>query len=226
MTNNPVEQLFELDLFYGLNETQRSSISHSIRKIELREGEILFEQGTPATAFYFVVEGWVVVSRLHASGASTVLHVFGEGESFAEVAAMAIGDYPAAADAATKAVVLSIPAVAYRSLIEQDAAFAMRVIGSLAQRMRMLIGEFETSQHESGAKRLATFLLELTTRVDSANKDYILPFSKQVLAARLHMQPESLSRAFSELRKHGIESSRDGHVTIADIEKLTELVAD
>jgi len=218
-----IERLFYLDLFQGLSESQRAAIKSAVRPVRLKRGEILFDQGTPATAFYYVVSGWVTVSRLHSSGASTVLHVFGANETFAEVAAMAIGDYPAAAEAATDAMVLTIPAADYRRLIEQDAAFAMRVIGSLAQRMRILIGEFESSQHASGSNRLARFLLELAQKHNSAGGDYALPFSKQILAARLHMQPESLSRAFSELRRHGVESSRDGSVHIADLDKLRDV---
>lgn len=218
------ERLFDLDLFRGVTESQQARIRSACRKINLKSGEILFTQGAPATAFYFVLEGWVTVSRIHESGASTVLHVFGANESFAEIAAMAIGDYPASADAATNASVLSIPSKDYRALIEEDTSFAMRVIGSLAQRMKVLIEEFESSQHASGPSRLAGFLLELTERSDPSNGRYELPFSKQMLAARLHMQPETLSRAFSDLRNLGIESSRDGHIHIPDRGKLEELV--
>lgn len=219
-----IERLFKLDLFLGLTDSQKSTLSSATRIVHLKQGEILFEQGTPATTFYFVLEGWVSVLRLHESGASTVLHVFGTDESIAEVAAMGFGEYPAAAEAATDASVVSIPATVYRKLIEEDASFAMRVIGSLAYRMRVLIVDFESSQHASGANRLASFLLELTNKNQAEDGHYSLPFSKQVLAARLHMKPETLSRAFSDLRSYGIESSRDGHVYIKEIEKLKDLL--
>ena len=225
MGEGDFERLFELDLFQGVSDSQKSLIRNASRTVQLKQGEILFEQGNSATHFYFVLEGWVAVLRLHESGARTVLHVFGVNESFAEVAAMAIGDYPAAAEAATDALVVSIPAKDYRILIEEDASFAMRVIGSLAHRMRGLIVEFESSQHASSSKRLAAFLLELAIKNDSASDTFELPFSKQLLASRLHMQPESLSRAFSELRNHGVESSRDGHVTIANPETLSKLLS-
>ena len=225
MGQGDFERLFELDLFQGVSDAQKSLIRDGSRTVKLKQGEILFEQGTLATHFYFVLEGWVAVLRLHESGARTVLHVFGVNESFAEVAAMAIGDYPAAAEAATDAVVVSIPAKDYRTLIEEDASFAMRVIGSLAHRMRGLIVEFESSQHASSAKRLAAFLLQLANKSDSGSDTFELPFSKQLLASRLHMQPESLSRAFSELRNHGVESSRDGHVTIANPGALSTLIS-
>ncbi len=224
MSNPGVGMLFEHDLFQGLDETQRSAIKSAIKTVRLEQGQILFTQGCRSTAFYYVVQGYVAVSRLHESGARTVLHVFGANETFAEIAAMAFADYPAEADAATDAIVLSIPSVAYRSLIERDASFAMRVIGSLYQRMRTLIGEFEQSQRVAGSGRLAAFLLELVECNSSDNGNYALPFSKQILAARLHMQPETLSRSFSKLLKYGVKSSRDGHVYITNINRLREAV--
>ncbi|NKB38113.1 MAG: cyclic nucleotide-binding domain-containing protein [Gammaproteobacteria bacterium] len=225
MGDEDFERLFDLDLFQGVSDSQKIALRTATKTVHLEQGEILFEQGTSATHFYFVLDAWVSVLRLHESGARTVLHVFGANESFAEVAAMAIGDYPAAAEAATNSTVVSIPSSVYRELIEQDPGFAMKVIGSLAHRMRGLIVEFESSQHASGAKRLATFLLELARKNDNSTETLELPFSKQLLASRLHMQPESLSRAFSELRKHGVESSRDGHVTISSLNTLSKLVS-
>lgn len=218
-----IERLFNIDLFNRISEEQKPSFRSAVRVIEVKQGEILFEQGSPATHFYFVLEGWVSVLRLHESGARTVLHVFGADESFAEVAAMAIGDYPATAEAATRARLVSIPAKEYQKLIEQDASFAMRVIGSLAQRMRTLIDEFESSQRTPGTLRLAQFLISITEEQDIEDISLELPFSKQLLAARLHMQPETLSRAFSELREYGIESHRDGKVHIENMENLRQL---
>lgn len=219
-----IERLFERDLFKGITESQQTIVRRALRPTELKQGECIFNQGEAAAAFYYVVSGWIVVSRLHESGANTVLHVFGPDEFFAEVAALAIGDFPAAAHAATESTVLSIPASVYRKLIEEDAGFAMNVIGSLAFRMHALIRDFERSQHSSGPSRLAAFLLDLANKDRAKNGDYELPFSKQLLAARLHMQPETLSRAFSELRKVGVESSRDGHVHITSMEELNKLV--
>ncbi len=217
---NPLEQLFKFDLFQGLNPVQRSKIRSSIRAIRLRQGQTLFEQGAAAKTFYFVVRGWVTLYRLHESGAITVFHVCGANESFGEVAALTMDSYPITAEAATDTIIFAIPAGAYRFLIEQDASFALRVIQGLERRVRNLINDFERCQHVSGANRLASFLLELTRRTRSDNGHYKLPFSKQTLAGLLHIQPETLSRAFSELRKYGVQCTRNGCVHIPDLRLL------
>lgn len=218
--------IFELDLFEGLGEAMRATMIREVRPVDLKAGDILFNQGDPAQMFFYTVKGWITVYRLQKSGARVMLHVFGAGELFAEAAALAIGQYPASAEAATKATVFAIAADTYRRLVEHDPAFAMRVIGRLAQRMRLLIDEFESSQNQPGPSRLAAFLLELAEQGPGDGGRYPLPFSKQVLAARLRMQPESLSRAFADLRSLGVQTSRDGSVLISEPESLRQLVGE
>ncbi len=216
--------MFKQDLFQDLNAAQRSLIRSSIRTIRLKQGQTLFQQGMPARSFYFIVNGWITLFRLHESGATTVIHTFGAGDMFGEVAALAINSYPVTADAATDTIVYSIPAAAYRALIERDARLAIRVINSLEQRVRILISEFERCQQDSGVNRLASFLVELSRRSNSNNGHYMLPFSKQTLAGMLHIQPETLSRAFSVLRKYGVKSYRNGRVHIPDMRALNTLL--
>lgn len=220
-----IESLFQLDLFEGLEPPMREIVVRETRSARIGAGETLFMQGTPARYFYYVLDGWVSVFREQRNGARVVLHVFGKHESFGEVAALGMDTYPASAEAATEAQVLCISAATYEKLIVHDPSFAMTVIGKLAQRMRALISEFEHSQQDSGTHRLAAFLVDLVRHEGGLRSTLRLPFSKQLLAARLHMQPESLSRAFAELRSLGVESKRDGSLSIANLESLEQLLA-
>jgi len=46
-----------------------------------------------------------------------------------------------------------------------------------------------------------------------------LPYDKNLIAGRLGMKPESLSRAFAKLRAQGV-TVRQNHAAIADVERL------
>ena len=46
-----------------------------------------------------------------------------------------------------------------------------------------------------------------------------LPYDKRLLAGRLGMKPESLSRALGKLREIGV-NDREGTITISDISEL------
>jgi hypothetical protein len=52
-----------------------------------------------------------------------------------------------------------------------------------------------------------------------------LPYDKVLIAARLGLKPESLSRAFAKLRTVGVEVSAS-HVAIRDVARLHQLASD
>ena len=90
--------------------------------------------------------------------------------------------------------------------------------------LQQLISQVETLKARSGVQRVAEFLLELAE--DEAGRGegrrVTLPYNKALIAARLGMQPETLSRAFARLREHGvtIDSST---ARIADLGALQDL---
>jgi len=49
-----------------------------------------------------------------------------------------------------------------------------------------------------------------------------LPYDKVLIAARLGLKPESLSRAFAKLRSFGVSVHAE-HVTVNDVAKLRRL---
>ena len=65
------------------------------------------------------------------------------------------------------------------------------------------MAEIEQLKARTGAQRLAEFLLELCP-VESGSCAVRLPYDKALIAGRLGMKPESLSRGFSRLRKVGV----------------------
>jgi hypothetical protein len=52
-----------------------------------------------------------------------------------------------------------------------------------------------------------------------------LPYDKVLIAARLGLKPESLSRAFAKLRSVGV-AVHAAHVAVSDIAKLRRLATD
>ncbi|WP_223252211.1 helix-turn-helix domain-containing protein [Paracoccus mutanolyticus] len=72
----------------------------------------------------------------------------------------------------------------------------------------------------SAAQRVAEFLLDLCPP-DAEGATVALPYDKTLIAGRLGMKPESLSRAFLKLRPHGVRIDQTSAV-IASVGRLRE----
>ncbi len=184
----------------------------------LDRGATLFLQGEKANAIYIVLEGWVKLYRIAPNGAEAVVGVFTKGRSFGEAVAFRHDVYPVAAEAVTDCRVIRIDADSYLRQIRENPEFAVSVLSATFLHLQSLVAQVEALKAQTGAQRLAEFLLELSSCV-TGNCEVVLPYDKVLIAGRLGMKPESLSRAFAKLRDHGV-TIRQNHASIADIEVL------
>jgi CRP-like cAMP-binding protein len=90
----------------------------------------------------------------------------------------------------------------------------------MSRHLHSLVNQVEQLQTRSSAQRLAQFLVSLAP-VEDGSAVIVLPYDKSLIAHRLGMKPESLSRAFARLRAQGV--SADGNrVLVEDIFTLKE----
>jgi CRP-like cAMP-binding protein len=183
-------------------------------------GATIFLQGERANAIYIVAEGWVKLYRIAPSGAEAVVGVFTKGRSFGEAVAFRHDVYPVAAEAVTECKVVRIEAEAYLRQIRENSEFAVSVLSATFVHLQSLIGQVEALKAQTGAQRVAEFLLELS-RCAEGECEVLLPYDKVLIAGRLGMKPESLSRAFGKLRDYGV-TIRQNHASIASIATLRD----
>jgi CRP-like cAMP-binding protein len=98
------------------------------------------------------------------------------------------------------------------------------MIASTSQHLHHLVQQVEQLKAQSGVQRVAEFLAGLATSDEGACV-IALPYDKVLIAARLGLKPESLSRAFAKLRSIGVEVHAS-HVAVSDVARLRQLAAD
>jgi len=180
--------------------------------------KLLFLRGEPADHIFLILDGWVKVYRDTPDGEQTVIGILKPGETVAEAAIFLGKDYPASAEVVSDARLLEIPSESLLSLLREDGELGIRMLGTLSQRMRGLVLHIEQIQARSTPQRLGEFLLGLCAQ-NEGSVTLDLPYDKSLVAARLGMKPESLSRALAKLRDFGV--STNGHqVTLDDIAGL------
>ncbi|MBM3573401.1 MAG: hypothetical protein FJX52_13755, partial [Alphaproteobacteria bacterium] len=113
-----------------------------------------------------------------------------------------------------------IPAPQFRAALRDNHEFALAVLHAFAGYWRLLVRQIKELKLKTATQRLGSFLLSLTDQ-RSGTVTVVVRGERRILARRLGMTPESLSRAFSDLRQHGI-SGRVKRFVIADVKKLRE----
>lgn len=188
--------------------------------MSLREGETLFRQGDPAHAFFIVIAGWVKLYRITLSGEEAVISLFGKGDGFAEAVALTGQVYPATAETVTKARVVRMPARHVVQCIHSTPDIALTMIASTAQHLHNLVYQVEQLKAQTGVQRLAAFLVSLAP-APHGRCTIELPYDKALIAGRLGLKPESLSRAFAKLKALRV-TVRAAQVTVHDVDLLRD----
>ena len=144
--------------------------------------EAIFLQSAGTSAIYIVVEGWVRLYRMAPSGAEAV--------------AFRHDTYPVAAEAVTDCTLLRIEAVVLLHQIRENPEVAIAILSANFALLHNLAAQVEALKAQTGAQRVAEFLPERAPCKDGACK-VAPPYDKVLIAGRLGMKPESLSRAFA-----------------------------
>ena len=204
----------------------RDELSSSILKQSsarsYKRGETIFIQGDVAQNIFIVLDGWVKLFRITPTGAEAVVGVFTKGRSFGEAVAFEAGHYPVTAEAVTDSRLLLVRTSILATMMQGRSEIAMAILSSTFRHLHSLVAQVEQFKAHTGAQRVAEFLLDLC-ECDSGACSITLPYDKTLIAGRLGMQPQSLSRAFNRLESHGVTISHN-MAAIDDIDKLREYI--
>ena len=181
-------------------------------------GTTIFAQDDPAEAIFVVIEGWVKLYRIAQSGAEAIVGVFTKRHSFGEAAALRGGRYPVYAETVTETTLLRIDARDLLDLLRSQPEVSIAMLTATYAHLHGLIAQIEQLKARTAPQRVAEFLLDLT-KCKVGPCAVTLPYDKVLIAGRLGMKPESLSRAFSRLRNHGVKIKRNS-AEIRDVEIL------
>lgn len=191
---------------------------------EYDRGDIVFLQGEPASSIYIVAAGWVKLFRVSPSGTEAVVSIFSKGHSFGEAVAFQRGQYPVSAQAVVKSSLIRIKTEVFLRLIHESPEIAISMLSAAYRHLQQHVIQIEALKAQTGAQRVAEFLLELAPCAAGSCK-VTFPYDKVLIAGSLGMKPESLSRAFAKLRDQGVTIEQN-HALIDDIHTLRQFATE
>jgi CRP-like cAMP-binding protein len=205
-------------------EPVAQAVLASARMRDFDRGATVFMQGERATAIYIVAEGWVKLYRIAPNGTEAVVDVFTKGHSFGEAVAFRHDIYPVSAEAVTECSLIRIEADQFLQLLHDNPEVAVMMLSATYVHLHSLVMQIQALKAQTGAQRVAEFLLELAPCVEGTC-EVVLPYDKFLIAGRLGMKPESLSRAFAKLRDFGV-AIRQNNAAIEDVAVLRTFAAE
>jgi CRP/FNR family transcriptional regulator len=218
--NHFIEQI---PLFAGLIDTQIQLLLAIVEKREYQRGKVIFTEGETATGLYVLYAGRVKIYKLSSEGKEQILHIFGPGEPFGEVAVFAGVQFPAYAEALEGSEALFFPRKRFVELITRDPSMAMNMLAMLSKRLRYFTQLVENLSLKEVPQRLAAYLLVLDNIKDKENT-VELDIAKGQLASLLGTIPETLSRILNKMSSQGYIDVEGRQIKLLD-RKILESIS-
>lgn len=222
MMNAPAltTQLRQIPLFGELSDEELERVARYTRERRLEKGELLFQRGDLAHGFFFVLDGQLKLAFSSVQGNEKVVEIVGPQQSFGEAVMFMNRPYPVFAEALTEMSLLHIGQHVVSELIDRDPQFARKLLAGMAIRLHNMVRDVETYSLRSSTQRVIGYLLQQTDEDGPGACEISLPTSKQVIASRLNLTPETLSRIFHDLAENKLISVHGKRITLHDPQGL------
>lgn len=209
-----------------LAEMEQASLMALINQGRVRalyRGDSLYHQGDKAQSLFLALDGCLKEYRTSSDGGVTVRRIVEAGDCLGEVELFLSHPHRASAEAIWDSRLLELPVESVLAVFNAQPSVSNAFARHLAQSMERQTQELENAYWLSAPQRLAVFLMEMFPN-GGIHQDGRLPFDKHVLAARLGMTPETLSRAFMTLKGVGVRT-HNRCVYVASVEQLQGFIA-
>lgn len=226
-TSERTELLGGVPLFSELTEQDLAQVADVALPRHFSASEVVFREGDEGDTCYIVQSGQARAVREHTDGRSITLANFRSGDIFGELAMFEGERRSATVDALEDMQVLAILAADMRRLLELHPALAIKLLASLARRLRETNERLGRQSFQTVPSRVASVLSELVASAPGeygADGDVLIKSTQAGLAQLAGSSRESVSRFLAVLERAGIITQGRGKLTVHDASALERYV--
>lgn len=213
--------LIKTPFMAALGPTSLSRMLDIVTVLSLEARDVVFRESESAEYFYCMLSGYARLYRLGKDGREADIRICGPGDTFGECLLYIDDFYRYNAQAAENITVARFELQKVRELAEQEKDVAKTIMQILANHLLDTMTCIANDRLQTAPQRVAQFLLDQCPQDDSP-VSLRLPFQKSLLAGKLGLAPEALSRAFSSLKDAGV-TVRGRLIQIDDVSALKQI---
>ena len=220
------EYLRKNSLFQEFSESDFSTVVDHTTLCELKTDDILFRQQQKATDFFLLADGKIKLSLLSIEGTEKIVDIIFPGSTFAEAIILnGLPGFPVNAVALSDSNVLRINAEAYTNILNNSPKTCIKVMATLSMRLHKLMGEINRLSLHNATYRLISYLLENIPDEAIESTEVHLSIPKHVVASRISVTPETLSRTLKRLCQEGLLEVHDSNIVLVNPVELRRMVS-
>lgn len=196
------ERVALVPLFANLSSEVLDRLQHETSIEQMPAKVTLLHEGRIPDSLYVLIDGLVQLFTGYDGHEATILIL--RPTALFPTEAVLYNDVPLiSARTVQPSRIARIGADAVRRLFRENRDFAEAITNDLASSCRNMLRELKNMRARTAFQRLVAWILAMQAQ-SSTPSEFNLPFDKSVLAARLGMAPETLSRDFARLTALGV----------------------
>lgn len=209
--------------FSDLQEEDLESIANITIERNYKKNMLVFMEGEPGEAFYYIKSGKVKIFRTYEDGKEHIINIFSEGEVFGEATLFSNIPYPASASIYEDSVIGIIKNSELEELVRKNTDLALKIIKVLAKKLVLSQHKIKDLAFNDVFARTASQILKLASDYgQKVDKGIIIDIdlSRQELADMVGTTRETVSRAISKFKKEKSVTEEKDKLILLNPEKL------
>ncbi len=222
-----IKALQAVPFFAQLTSSELHELSRSLVRRRFNAGQTIFHLGDPGGLLYIVDTGKVKIYYPNAEGQEVTLAILGQNDFFGELALFDDEPRSATAETLEPTYTFTLAREEFIRYVGQNPDFAMKVMSTLAKRIRAMNEQISDVFFLDLPGRLARKLLQLAADHGERVADGIyipLQLTQTDLAEMTGATRVSVNKALRRFRKQGWVSVTGRRFTVHDPDELQNLI--
>jgi CRP/FNR family transcriptional regulator, cyclic AMP receptor protein len=222
-----VRLLARTEVFSDLELRELEAVAQVAVPRRWERGQIIFREGDEGDTCYLLRSGAVVLTREHQDGRMVALAELRAGAMFGELAMFRGETRSATAEAVESTSAVALLARDMQRLIRRHPELALKLLGSLAERVSTTNERLLQQSFQTVAGRVASALLAQTVsrQAEGApDADVLIRATQAEIANLAGTSRESASRFLATLERAGVVTLGRGKVTVHDPTRLRNYI--